>query len=60
VTGDEVSVTGTRESCVVNRTSYVCENLRLCVPVFIFSVVGNYVSQILTIHLNCQLIQIYA
>jgi len=42
VTGDEV--TGNRISCVVCVKSYISVNLHLCVPVFIFSVVGNRIS----------------
>ena len=35
--------------------SYIGVNLCFCVSAFFFSVVENRVSQILTIHINCQL-----
>ena len=41
-----------------NRISYIGVNLYFCVSAFFFSVVENRVSQILTIHLNCQLIHL--
>jgi len=44
VIGNEWLEIGNRISCVVCCKSYVGLNLRPCIPVFIFSVVGNRIS----------------